>query len=206
MTHKPDAITAKDAGGGFTPHSEGQFAMVCTDVVDLGTNVETFPGQEPKEVAKIALVFASGERQLEEGSGNDKGLTLVTTEMTNSINEKANLRKFLEDWRGRSYTPEQVQQGLPLNKLHGKFVLVSIEHVLTRKNRKFAQIKSVAPLPAQIPPPDAKAILAEYERPKFLTDRKAQYAEALKKHRGANGDEPPEPEYPGEDESDDIPF
>ena len=62
-----------------------------------------------------------------------------------------------------------------------------------------------APLPAQIPPPDAKAILAEYERPKFLTDRKAQYAEALKKHRGVNGDEPPEPEYQ-EADGDDIPF
>jgi len=49
---QPDDVTAKDSGGGFDPHSEGQFAMVCVDVINLGVNVETFPGQEPREVAK----------------------------------------------------------------------------------------------------------------------------------------------------------
>jgi len=203
MPQQPDNVTAKDSGTGFAPHSEGQFAMICVDVVDLGTNVEVFPGQEPREVPKIALVFASGERQTEVAESE---LTLVTAEMTNSANEKANLRKFLESWRGRSYQPEQVEAGLPLTKLHGKFALVSIEHVTTRKGRKFARIKSISPLPEQIKPPDAKAILAEYERPKFLTDRKAQYAEALKKHRNAMGDEVPEPAYPGDDDDDSVPF
>jgi hypothetical protein len=202
--HKPDEVVTKDAGGGFAPHSEGQYAMLCVDVIDLGTNVETFAGQEPREVPKVALVFASGERQpVKDG---DPDLTLVTTEMTNSANEKANLRKFLEAWRGRSYTAEQATAGLPLHKVHGQFALVSIEHVLTKRNRKFAQIKSISPLPTEMKAPDAKAILAEYERPKWLLDRKAQYAEALKKHR-SDGGEPPPPEYPGDDDSDDgVPF
>jgi len=203
MPHQPDSVVAKDAGGGFAPHAEGQFSMICVDVVDLGTNVEVFPGQEAREVAKVALVFASGARQTEV---QESELTLVTTEMTNSANEKANLRKFLEAWRGRSYTAEQAEAGLPLNKLHGKFALVSIEHVTTRKGRKFAKIKSISPLPEQIKPPDAKAILTEYERPKFLTDRKAQYAEALKKHRSAMGEDVPEPEYPGDDDGESVPF
>lgn len=202
MSHAPDTVTAKDAGGGFDPHSEGQHAMLCVDVVDLGTNVELFPGKQPQETAKIALVFASGERQ---GEKKDE-LTLVTSEMTNSANEKANLRKFLESWRGKSYTPEQVEAGLPLHKLHGQAGLITIEHVLTRKNKKFAKIRSVAQLPPVIPAPD-KAILAEYERPKFLVDRKAQYAEALKKHRASLGAGIPEPEMPnGDDTDDDLPF
>ena len=55
------------------------------------------PGQNaPREVPKVGLVFASGERQ------DGKELTIVTTEMTLSMNEKANLRKFLESWRGKS--------------------------------------------------------------------------------------------------------
>src|SRR5882762_9985822 len=127
MSHKPDEVTAKDSGGNFTPHSEGQHATLCVDVVNLGVNVEQFPGQEPREVAKVALVFASGERQ------PDESLTLVTTEMTLSANEKANLRKFLESWRGKSYTAEQAEAGLPVNKLYGQSALVSIEHVTTRK-------------------------------------------------------------------------
>lgn len=199
--HKPDEVTAKDSGGNFTPHSEGQFAAICVDVVNLGVNVETFPGQEPREVAKVALVFATGERQ------EDKSLTLVTVEMTLSANEKANLRKFLESWRGKSYTAEQAEAGLPVNKLYGQSALISIEHVLTRKGRKFAKIASIGPLPKAMSGPDGKTIM-EYERPKFMEDRKAAYAAALAKHREARGDDLPTPQQPLEDEDDaeGVPF
>src|SRR5437764_5016823 len=115
--------------------------------------------------------------------------------MTNSENEKANHRKFLESWRGRSYTADQAEHGLAINKLHGHAGLVSIEHVSTRKGRTFAKIASIAPLPKAMPAPD-KAVLTRYERPKFLTDRKAEYAAALAKHR-ARLAEAPDPEYPG---------
>lgn len=199
MGHRPDDVTAHDAGGGFEPHREGQYAMVCVDVVDLGVNVEVFPGQEPREVAKVALVFASGERQ-EDGS-----LTLVTTEMTNSANEKANLRRFIEAWRGKSYSAEQIAAGLPIGKLWSQPALVSIEHVTTRKNKKFAKIKSISQVPTGVAAPDGK-VVEEYTRPKFLTDRKAAYAAALTKHRTAMGAGQPEPEYPGDDEDDDLPF
>lgn len=200
MAQKPDDVTAKDAGGGFAAHPEGQFAMSCVDVVNLGINVEVFPGQEPREVEKVALVFASGERQ-EDGS-----LTLVTTEMTNSANEKANLRRFIEAWRGRSYSADQVAAGLPISKLAGQPALVSIEHVVTRKGKKFAKIKSISPVPQGVTPPPAD-VVEEYTRPKFLTDRKAAYATALTKHRASLGAGEPEPEYPGDDDDDDpLPF
>jgi hypothetical protein len=198
MSHQPDAVTAKDSGALFAPHSEGQHAMLCVDIVNLGINVEQFGDQEPREVAKVALVFASGERQ------EDSSLTLVTTEMTLSANEKANLRKFLESWRGRSYTAEQAEAGLPIAKLWGKEALVSVEHVTTRKGRKFAKIVGIAPLPKTMPGPKPE-LLQEYERPKFLTDRKAQYAEALKKHRG-DSTIPTPPYDSGEDPDDSIPF
>ena len=195
MSQKPDNVVAKDSGGSFTPHAEGQFAMRCIDVVDLGVAVEQFPGQEPREMAKVALVFASGEVQ------EDKSLTLVTTEMTISANEKANLRKFIESWRGKSYTPEQVAAGLPIGKLAGQTALISIEHVTTRKGRLFAKIVSIGPLPKAMPAP-SDDILDAYARPKFLTDRKAQYAAALGRHR----DTGPEPEFPEGDDDDSIPF
>lgn len=199
MAHNPDSVTAKDAGAHYAAHPEGQFAAFCVDVVNLGTNVEQFPGQEPREVAKVALVFATGERQ------EDESLTFITTEMTISANEKANLRKFMESWRGKSYSAEEADAGLPVSKMYGKPALLTIEHVVTRKGRKFAKISSIVPLPKTMPAPNGN-LLQEYERPKFLTDRKAAYAEALRKHRGEQQDQP-DPEYPGDDpEDDDIPF
>jgi len=205
MSHQPDDVTAKDAGGGFTPHSEGQFAMLCVDVVNLGTNVEQYQDKPPREVPKVALVFASGERH-DKADGGEQFLKIVTVEMALSANEKANLRKFLESWRGKTYTPEQAEQGLPVTKLYAQPALVSIEHVLTRKARRFAKIASISPLPKAMPAPD-KAILTEYERPKFFADRKTEYAAALTKHREANGGAPV-PDAPNGDEGsdDDLPF
>lgn len=198
MTHKPDEVTAKNSGGDFEPHPAGQVAAVCVDVVDLGEKVEEYQGQT-KIMAKVALVFASGERQ------KDKSLALITSEMTNSASEKGNLRKFLESWRGKSYTPQQIADGLPLHKLHGQAALISVEHVVTKKGNNFAKIRSISPLPKAMPAPEG--IAEEYTRPKFLTDKKAAYAEAVTKHRAAHGGDDPGPDLPeAEDGDDDLPF
>ncbi len=205
MAHVPDTVVAKDSGETFAPHSEGQHVAFCVDVVNLGTNVEQFQDQEPREVNKVALVFASGETQREAGKPDD--LKLVTVEMKLSANEKSNLRKFMEQWRGKSYTAEQAAQGLPITKLYGQGALITIEHVTTKRGRLFANIVSIAPLPKAMALPDADSakLLADYTRPKFLNDRKAQYAENLRKHRG--DDAIPNPEHhEGEDDLADIPF
>lgn len=205
MSQQPDEVVAKDGGGNFTPHPEGQFAMVCADVVNLGTTVETYQGSSPREVPKAALVFISGARQA------DGTLTQVTVEMSVFASDKANLRKFLESWRGRSYNPDQIREGLPLHKLFHQHGLLSIEHITTRSGKLFAKVRSISPLPEQMPKVSAE-VLAEYTRPKFLADRKAAYAELLARHRGKggngnghSGNEPPLPDLPPE-EDDDLPF
>lgn len=202
MPQKPDDVVAKNSGGGFAAHPAGQFPMVCVDVVDLGRSIEQFKNEPPREVPKIALVFVSGARQADE----QKSLALVTVEMTNSSGEKANLRKFIEDWRGKSYTPEQLADGLPVTKLYGQVALVNVEHILTRKGRTFAKVRSLGPLPKELPTPD-KGLVEEYTRPKFLTDKKQAYADAVAKHRLEVGAGEPEPEYPGDDDdTDPLPF
>ncbi len=204
MAQRPDTATAKDTAGNFKPHSEGQCAVLCVDVVNLGTKVEEYPGQPVREVDKAVLVFASGERQEE-----DDSLVLVTAEMTLSMNEKANMRRFLESWRGKSYTAEQADEGVPLEQLQGQAALVSIEHVITKRNRKFAKIKSVSPLPKAM---DALSneILEEYTRPPFFEDRKKEYADGVRKYRAEVGvapDDVPDDECGnGDEEEDDLPF
>lgn len=200
MSQQPDTAVAKDTGGSFEPHPEGQYAVVCVDVVNLGVRVEQFQGGEPREAHKAALVFVSGERQ------DNRDLVIVTLEMTLSMHEKANMRQFLESWRGRSYTPEQAEAGVPLHKLQGQVALASIEHVVTRRGRRFAKIRSIAPLPKSMEPPDAK-LLEEYTRPDFFDDRKKEYAAELARHRAQheNGNG-----YDGAEEDegydDDLPF
>lgn len=200
MAHAPDAVTSKDQSGStFHPHGEGTHGMVCVDVVDMGHRLEQFGDQPAREVPKVALVFASGE-QNEDGS-----LVIVTAEMTNSMNEKANLRRFLESWRGKSYTVEQAEAGVPLHKLHGQAALITVEHKRTKRDRLFANVRSVSPLPKGMAGPN-RAVLDQYERPAFFADRKKQYAEDVRKYRASVGADTDEPDLPGEDDDSDLPF
>lgn len=206
MTQKPDEATATgSAGSGFDPHPEGQFGVLCVDVVNLGLRPEEFPGSEPREAPKAALVFASGQVQ-ESGE-----LIIITAEMTLSMHEKANMRQFLESWRGKSYTAEQAETGVPLHKLQGQAGLVSIEHVLTKRQRKFAKIRSISPLPDGMQPPD-KSVLEEYVRPEFFEDRKKEYAAQLAEFRARNApastsyDEMPEALTDDDQDSEPLPF
>lgn len=202
MTQRPDATTAQDKGGGFEPHSEGQHAMLCVDVINLGAKIEQFGDFPAKEVEKVALVFVSGERN-EDGS-----LRLVTVEVTNSMGEKANLRKLLESWRGKSYTEEQAKAGVPIHKLQSQVGLANIEHITTSKKRLFAKLISLTPLPKVMTPP-SNDLLEEYVRPEFFDKRKEEYAKAVRAFRSdAFGDEPvyTDDDAPAEDDPDFLPF
>ena len=193
----PDEVTARDHGQGFTPHDEGQFAAVCVDTINLGQRVEQFAGRPARIVDKCALVFVTDS----EGETKD-----ISIEFTVSMGEKANLRKFLETWRGKSYTPEQAKQGVPVHKLVGQPCLLSVEHKASAKGRTYGKIASVAPLPKKMDPPAVNG----YTRAEFWLEKIAAYkAEAAswvaqQKAAAMSGDEPPLDESQAED--DDLPF
>ena len=200
MAQKPDTVDAKDTGTNFIPHPEGQFAARCVDIIDLGVKPETYPGQDTREVQKTALVFASGELN------EDGFLHVVWGEYTNSMHEKANLRRLLEQWRGKAYTDDEAKTGVPLHKLHNQPALIVVEHKTSQRGRTYARISSITPLPRQMEPPD----VGEYTRSDYWEDRKREYAEAVIKHHAVvlgNGDEPPLDESQAlEDEPNDLPF
>ena len=96
------AIIAK-AGATFTPCPAGSHIAVCCDVVDLGLIETNYKGQKPKKQHKIKIVWQTPEIR------DDGKPFLVSKRYTNSLHEKAALRKDLEAWRGRSFTDEELQ-------------------------------------------------------------------------------------------------
>lgn len=180
-----DAVTARDAGQKFTPHPEGQFPAVCVDVVNLGDRVEQFLDKPKRLVPKVALVFQTGEI-----NADTNELHQVSVEFTISMGEKANLRKFLEQWRGKKYTEEQAEAGVPIHKLEGHPALITVEHKVSKQNRRYAVINGIVPLPKGL----LKPTLPAYERPEFWEERKKANAEAAKafrqeQHPVSNGDQ-----------------
>lgn len=197
----PDTLTIKASGAQFTPHPEGQFVAVCVDVIDLGENVEQFQGQPAKLAHKCALVFRTGERNEATGEYIDIG-----REFTASMNEKANLRKFLEQWRGKPYTNEQVERdGVPVDKLYGQPALLTVSHKQSNQGRTYANITACVGVPKQMRGalPDA----AGYARAEYWTEKKGKYAEAARTFRGQQAPPPSDEDFGGfPDEDDSLPF
>lgn len=186
-----DNVTAQNVDKPFPIHDEGQFAAVCVDIVDLGEKVDQYQGKPPKLAHKAALVFRT----------NSPGeVSEIHAEMTVSMGEKSNMRKFLEAWRGKSYSAEQAAAGVPLNKLVGHPGLVSVEHKKSAKDRTYAKMQSIAPLPAGLAAPQANG----YKRAEFWQGRKEAYASDAAKYKQtvARTEDPVEPI----EEDDDLPF
>jgi hypothetical protein len=187
-----DQIVARaDAGRSFTKAPEGQHQAVCADVIDLGMHEESYGGKSKGLVHKCAIVFQIDELNPETGNRFEIG-----KEFTVSMGEKANLRKFLGTWRGKSYTDAEAAEGTPLHKLHGVNALIQVEHKPSKSNpdRSYANIVSITPLPKMM----EKIAPSNYERPDFWKEKVA---------KPRTEDPPPPDEYEGGfDNDDDLPF
>ena len=137
-------VAKKEDGGGrtFTPHPEGPFAAVCVDVHDLGMIETTWEGK-PKTQHKIDIYFYCGE-DTALGDGRVVPM-LVRSRYTLTLNEKGNLRKFLEGWRGKKFTPEE-EEGFDVEQLIGAPVLIQIVHNQVG-DKTYANITSPMKLP-----------------------------------------------------------
>lgn len=199
----PDAIAVKGSSASkFKNHPEGQYLAQCVDTIDIGERVSSFAGKPTEVRAKCAIVFRTGEKNPDTGDLID-----ISEEFTISMFETANMRQFLESWRGKSYTPEQVDAGIQLEKLVGHWGLISVEEKLSKRDRAYSIIKSIAPLPAAMV---ANApTFAAYTRPEYWAERKAEYAAEVKAFRDAMSTSNANIDFTAELKlltSDDLPF
>lgn len=146
-------FVVKDTTSNFKPAPSGAHMAVCVDLVDLGVVKSAFG-----EARKIRVYW-----QIEEVDDETGRPFIVSNMYTPSLNEKANLRKHLESWRGRAFTPEELK-GFDLEKLLGANCQLNVIHVV-KDGTTYANIAAI------MPPPKSAAKLAprDYVRVK---DRK----------------------------------
>ena len=88
-------------GGNFTPHDEGNFKGVCVDVTPLEKVHSEFGERDV-----FRLVFETDGPAREDGSRQ----CVWSRNFTPSLNEKANFRKFLRQWRGRDISAAEATE------------------------------------------------------------------------------------------------
>ena len=123
----------------FKMPEPGSYSASCYRVVDLGTQESNFQG-EKKYARKVMLSFELDE-EMEPGKPY-----VISTTMTVSLHEKSALRKFLQGWRGRDFTPEELL-GFDPSKLVGAPCLLS----LVQKG-EYVNIDSASKLPKGMHP------------------------------------------------------
>jgi hypothetical protein len=145
------SLTARDSGGGsFTPVAPGMHLARCYRIVDIGTQKTEYQGQI-KHQQKVMMQF-------EVHGDDDEGNALVTSKgeplsisknFTLSLSENATLRKDLQAWRGRQFTPEELR-GFELKKVLGAWCMLTVAKSTGNNGKEYTNIMSINPVPAAI--------------------------------------------------------
>jgi hypothetical protein len=137
-------IVKENGGGGFAPVPEGVHRAICYSVYDMGTH---FNEKFGKSAHSVLFVWEIPDERIDiERDGETQNLPrAISKKYTLSLNEKANLRKDLQTWRGKSFTAEELA-GFDLQKVLGKSCQLQVIHNTTGE-KTYANIAAILPLP-----------------------------------------------------------
>lgn len=125
----------------------GSHVARCVKMIDIGTQKGEYQGQANIR-RQIIIGWELPTELITEGEFKGKPFS-VSRFYTASLNEKSNLRKDLENWRGRSFT-EQELQGFESKNILGKPCMLSLIH----NDKGRARVAGIMALPKGIAVPD----------------------------------------------------
>lgn len=148
-------IITEGGSSTFAHHPAGMVNAVLVDIKDRPNQENKF---EPGKVQhKIILVF-----QTETAMADGKPY-LASTWVTYSMNEKAKLRKFLQSWIGRSFTPEELSKGIDIESYLGQCCTLQI--MPNQNDPEKTYIEAVMPQMPGAAQLEVRDYIMERERP-----------------------------------------
>lgn len=138
-------ILMDNGGGDIELIPEATYIATCVLLADLGAQPNTHPQSDGGDIEKMYIGF-------ELNACDSKGVPFfIGDSFTAALGQKANLRKFLEAWRGRVFTEEELR-GFDIRNVLGKSCSLDVIHKSGKDPaKKFARIGSVQALPAGVP-------------------------------------------------------
>ena len=131
----------------------------CVQMIHVGTIKEQFEDKDIiKNVVRVTFEIPGVTHTFDESKGAEP--RLLSKEFTLSLNPKATLRKFLDTWRGKPFTPEQANK-FDVSTLIGVPCMLSIGKKTSAKNKEYNTIDSAIAVPNGVPVPDAFNQLVE---------------------------------------------
>lgn len=196
---------AKDGDKEYKLVNPGAHTAVCNLVADVGLQQT---GYGPKH--KVYLRFElPGERiEWEKDGKKHEGPMSIGQFFTVSLSQKSTLRGFLESWRGRAFTKQELD-GFDLFNIAGVPCILNVVHNTVEGGKTYANIKAVMPLPKGTPKPTPENPVLRYS-----PDTRADYEklpewlkEKITKAVSVTPEDEPAPATAGAGfDDDDIPF
>lgn len=152
------AIKARDKSMGGTDFEicpTGLQHAVCVDVIDLGEVETPFiderTGQKKiQHQIKIVWQVDAVEEDGTPARRTDGLMHRLSKFYTLSLNEKANLRKDLDRWRGKPFTDEELADGWDVEAVIGADCQVNVFHKASG-DKTYANVESVLARPRGAP-------------------------------------------------------
>lgn len=158
------SIMVSDNGGDFERPNPGWHQAVCTNV--YGPFQESYEWQGKTITAKKIVIMYELEQRIEKGDFKDQRFT-ISSRFTASLNDKGKLRPFLESWRGKAFTPDQLT-AFDLENLIGVNCQLNLIEKDKRGGGKTVVIASIGPAQKE-----KEKIVPELTRdfaPKWISD------------------------------------
>lgn len=217
-------IYASDTGGGddFQLVTPGMHPAVCDMMVDLGLQEQKSQlyGDSIKHQVYIRWQVPGERLEYEKDGVRVEGPMTIGAYYTNSLSEKANLRKILQGWRGKEFTKEEADK-FDISVVLGKPCILNVIHKTGNDGKVRARIDSVGPLMKGLPVPslEGEAILydgGEEDSPVWTKLRPWMHEAVKRQQQPGKADDLPEdrPTYAQGDEgyiaqfddADSVPF
>lgn len=203
---------AQETGGGDFQHAPvGTHVARCIRLIDLGTQQGEWQGKPLLKNQVLVMWELCNEMMEVEG---EKKPFIVSKFYTNSLSEKANLRKDLEQWRSKPFTDEELKK-FDLQSILGAPCMVAV--VEKGNGKEGVKVSGVMKLPKGSEAPAAKNEVFAFWLDEFNAERFDGLSDGLKKiiqkspeyAEATEGKQPrsqPKAATKFDDMEDDIPF
>lgn len=206
-----EIIATNEGGSNFKMIPAGNYIARCYSMIHIGTIEEEFKG-EKKMLNKVRLSWETPTELTVFKEENGEQPFSISKEFTLSLHEKATLRKFLESWRGKSFTEDEAKR-FDISKLLGVACMVNVIHKQSATGKTYAEISSVSAMPKGVICPDQinKSVIFTITQPEWdVFDKMPDFLkDKIKKSQEYAAIQMPgnvETQSEHKEESDDLPF
>ena len=124
----------------------GSHVAICNAVVDLGLQPGSDAYPTPKHQVYVRFEIPGERITYKKDDAETEGPMSIGRTFTAPMNEKANLRLFIEGWFGKKFPGDEAAANFDVKSLLGKKCLLNVTHT-SKGGKTYANLAGAMPLP-----------------------------------------------------------